>query len=236
MSAHCHPFEFELRRSAMGEVVELSDAFALHLDRCPACRQMFDRAAVPLDSRGFESLNPLTRERLLRLQVTARRSHRRLLAAAAAAAVAVTLGGAGLAVLRTFSPAPPSVAVALVEDHIRYLTEADRWSTQSLEELLHELTAYVDFPVSLPTAGPAELTGARRCYLLGRRAVLAFYQEGRASLSYFVLPAGGVALPREDCGDDGFRCTAQHGFVVVTWERTGLLHGVVGAASRQLAN
>lgn len=227
MSARCESFELELRRAASGASGAISDALALHLDACPACRRTFDRGVVPLDSEGFERVDPLTRDRMLRVPLGAPRSRHRLVVAAAAAVI-VTLGIAALAIVRS-SPVPgPPVAVALVEDHIRYLADASR-SARPSEDLVRDLEAYVDFPVSLPEANPAKLTGVRRCYLLGRRVVLAFYEHDAARLSYFVLPANGLSLPGETCGADDLRCAEEQGYAAVIWRRGGLLHGAVAA-------
>lgn len=226
MSTRCHVFDAELRESATGAAVALSDAFAGHLDDCPKCRRAFDRGVVPLDPAVFERLDARARVRLVGFATRLRPDRRWLVAAAVAV---VLLGFGALAVLRMTGPAPANVEVALVEDHIRYLGSQDRRDARGRQELARDLAAYVDFPFRLPAGEPASLTGARRCYLLGRRVVLAFYEESGVPVSYFVLPAEGLAAAGIACGDGELRCTSEHGFSVVTWRRAGLLHGVVAA-------
>ncbi len=224
MSTRCHAFQTDLRESATGVAVALSDGFARHLDDCPECRRAFDRGAVPLDPSAFERLDASTRARLVGLLIRQRPTQRWL---AAAAAAIVLLGIGVLATLRTTERAPASVEIALVEDHIRYVGAQDRRSPRGHQELAHDLAGYVDFPFRLPEDGTATLTGARRCYLLGRRVVLAFYEEGGVPISYFVLPGAGLTPAGVTCGESDLRCASEHGFSVVTWQRAGRLHGVV---------
>lgn len=230
MTERCHDHEALLNRIAAGEVIEVPDNLATHLDSCTHCRDLFDRGRVPLDDVEKERLDADRRQRLLRTLV-APRGRRIRWRLAAAAVLAIGAASTGLLVLRGFDAAetPAQVTVALVEDHIRYLGRPERRSDLEPAALEKDLQTYVDFPIRLPAVSDIDLTGARRCYLLGRRVALGFYAGEGAELSYFVLPAGGISLPAEDCPAAGFRCESSDGYSVVTWERAGLLHGVVGA-------
>jgi hypothetical protein len=123
------------------------------------------------------------------------------------------------------------LAAALVEDHIRYLDSPERLSGGGHEALERQLRAYVDFPLALPAPPGAELTGVRRCFVLGRRVALGFYRAGDAPLSYFVLPAEGIPLGGAPCrgAGDRLRCAAELGYSVVAWQRSGLVYAVVAA-------
>ena len=222
MISRCHVFEEELRRSSADVPSPLSDAFAEHLDECASCRASYDRGAVPLDIASLESLDPAARARLIGNLVTRHRWQWRWVAVAAAI-VAI----AGLATLRSSRSGATNLEVALVEDHIRYLDLAQRHTPGERSALLRDLDGYVDFPFQLPEVDAATLTGTRRCYLLGRRVVLAFYESRGTPVSYFVLPSDGLRVSGESCGDGALRCAATHGFSVVTWQRAGLLHGIV---------
>lgn len=224
----CHAHRESLERIAAGEPVAVPDSLALHLDTCAECRRLFDRAIVPLEPEALERLAPEARRRLLEVLVS--RSPRRWRRAALAAGVAALALAAGWLVPwpRPAGDSPPLV-MALVEDHIRYLGHPERQNATGRPGAEAELEAYVDFPVTLPAAATAELTGARRCFVLGRRVALGFYQAGNEELSYFLMPAEGVELPEDRCVAGGFRCAAQRGYSLVAWENSGLLHAVVSA-------
>ncbi|HEX9669574.1 MAG TPA: hypothetical protein VGC93_08830 [Thermoanaerobaculia bacterium] len=230
----CHRYSRDLERIACGEVREVPDALALHLDACPECRRAFDRAAVPFAAEAFERLGAADRQRLLQVLVAGRRAAWWQRPALAAAAALLVLAAGWFVPWPRPESAPPSLVAALVEDHIRYLGRPERRSDRGRAALERELQSYVDFPVSLPAIASGHLTGARRCYLLGRRVALGFYAAGARELSYFVLPAEGVPLPPESCSARGLRCGAEGGYFVVTWERSGLVHAVV-AADREAA-
>jgi hypothetical protein len=225
----CRRYSRDLERIGAGEIREVPDALALHLDACPDCRRVFDRAAVPFDRDVFERLGAADRRRLLQVLVAGRRTTWWQRAALAAAVALLALAAGWLVPWPRPEGAAPSMVEALVEDHIRYLGRPERQSALGRAALERELQGYVDFPVSLPAVASGRLTGARRCYLLGRRVALGFYQAGTTPLSYFVLPAQGVPLPRESCSARGLRCGAEEGYVVVTWESSGLVHAVVAA-------
>lgn len=235
MTPECRRHTDELQAVERGGTASVSDDLAFHLDSCPACRLRFDRGALPLDAAAFESLTAKDRRAVLRALVGARSGWWGWWGAAAAVvvlAIAVTWLVASLS-RDSASPrgsSTPSLAEALVEDHIRYLGDPDRADRAGRSELDDRLAGHVDFPVSLPRTSIAELTGARRCFLLGRRVVLAFYQAGGVPVSYFLLPPGGTALPETTCADaPTMRCAAVRGYAIVTWERSGLIHGVVAA-------
>jgi hypothetical protein len=231
-------------QAALGRVMEnpsdaLPDELALHLDACDRCRRFFDRGRVELDPDDFEGLPPTGRARILRAIGSARAAGSRRLVASVVAAGLVLVAASLLYLGLHRSPSMPPVAAALVEDHIRYLNHPDRHGVLTSDRYEADLEAYVDFPVILRELPSARLTGARRCYLLGRRIALAFYDTPQGPASYFVLPAEALVTPGRRCTDDGsFKCEASHGFQIVSWEEAGLIHAFVGpdaAALLQLA-
>ncbi len=235
----CASIQAALRRVMENPSETLPDELALHLDACDHCQLFFDRGRVELDAGAFEELPPTARARMLRAIGSARAARSPRLVAAAVAAGLVLVAGSFLYLdLHRSSPMPP-VGTALVEDHIRYLNRPDRRGVLTPDRYEADLESYVDFPVMLRELPRARLTGARRCYLLGRRAALAFYDTPEGPASYFVFPAEALATPGRRCTDDGdFRCGASHGFQIVSWEEAGLIHAFVGpdaAALLQLA-
>ena len=211
----------------------IPDDLAIHIDRCQHCRSHFDRTRLPLRGEDFEHLSPEARRRLPFVTPGAgpvRAWWLRGVAATAAAAVLVLT----ILVLTRPAPASDGVSVALVEDHIRYLDHADRLAGGGDPAGRARFRDYVDFPVTIPTPDGATLTGARRCFLLGRRAVLVFYATRKGPASYFEFSADGLELPRGSCTEDArFACSAVHGYQVVSWKEAGLVHAFVGA-DRQL--
>ncbi len=207
----------------------LSDEAALHLDTCDRCRRFFDRGRVELDPDAFEELPSAGRVRMLRAIGSARAGGPRRLVAYAVAAGLLLVAGSLLYLGLHRSPSGSVVAAALVEDHIRYLDHPDRRGGLPPERYKTDLESYVDFPVMIPELPQARLTGARRCYLLGRRVALAFYDAPEGPASYFVFAAEGLTLPGKKCSKDGgLKCGASHGFQIVSWEEAGLVRALVG--------
>jgi len=230
-------FRATIRAVADGVVAPISDELALHLDECSHCRHLFDLGKIGLPKEGFEVLDEAARRKLVVALGSARvaRPTRRRWAAGvtvAAAAVAITVG---LAYVVGERPTAARVADALVEDHIRYLGHPDRSGGGDPETLRRYLESYVDFPVELAVPPQSRLTGGRRCFVLGRRVALIFYETPDGPASYFVLAADGLGTPGRDCpGPGGFLCGASHGYRLVSWESAGLLHVLVGSRERTL--
>jgi hypothetical protein len=230
----CSRYQAILNRLLEEPGTAIPDDLAIHLDRCQRCRSHFDRTRLPLRGEDFEHLSPEARRRLRFVARGASRVRARWLrgiAAIAAAAVLVVT----ILVLTRPGPAPDGVSVAVVEDHIRYLDHADRRAGEGDPAERARLRDYVDFPVTIPTPDGATLTGARRCFLLGRRAVLLFYATRKGPASYFEFSADGLELPRGSCTEDArFACSAVHGYEVVSWKEAGLVHAFVGADRQSL--
>ncbi len=238
MSPDCSLHAGEIARVGAGEQPAVSDALALHLDACGPCRGAFDRAAVPLTPDGAATLGEDERRRLLRALIAPpRRAWVRPAVAAALALVAI-LAGWAISPRPAGRPATAGFTAALVEDHIRYLASPERTAGGTREALERRLRSYVDFPLSLPAPPGAELTGVRRCFVLGRRVALGFYRAGESEVSYFVLPAEGLPAAGTPCpgaadtagaagAADRLRCAAELGYSVVAWERSGLTYAVV---------
>lgn len=216
---------------------DLPDEVALHLDRCMECRRRFDAGRLEIDEESFERLGEADRREIVDALAQARSSARRRRTAAIAVAAAAA---AVLVVVVALVPGAgrsggPEVGAALVEDHIRYLHDPGRRSPVDSATAAEALEGYVDFPVRLPEAAELRLTGVRRCYLLGRRVVLAFYDTTAGPVSYFALETDDLRLPGSACpGAPSLACGFETGYRIVSWEEAGLLHAVVGANSDAL--
>lgn len=231
----CNAVQSAVQRLSENPAEPLSDEAALHLDACDRCRRFCDRGRVELDPDAFEALPPAGRARMLRTIGSARAAGPRRMAAAAVAAGLLVLAGSALYLGLHRPPSAREVAGALVEDHIRYLDHQDRREGATPDRYRADLESYVDFPVAIPELPTARLTGARRCYLLNRRVALAFYEAPSGPASYFVFAGEGLALPGRRCPEDGsFKCGASHGYQVVSWEESGLIHAFVGTDATAL--
>lgn len=211
---------------------EIADDIARHLDACSMCRRLFDAGRVDLDPAAFERLSAERREAMVAALAARRAPRWRRWAAAAAVLVAV----AGVLIVSTLGPTEPKdagrVASAFVEDHIRYLRSEDRRAGGEARAVAATLAAYVDFPMRIPDVREGSLTGSRQCYLLDRRAALLFYDTPAGALSYFVVDGDGLDQPGRPCGTvPALACAALKGYRVVSWEKAGLLHAVVGPDS-----
>jgi hypothetical protein len=237
MTRSCETFRPTLKALADGAVEPIGDELALHLDECPACRQRFDLGKIDLPREAFEVLDETARRRMLVTLGSARLARPvgwswPTAAAVAAASLILAVGALHLAVQR---PTAKAVADALAEDHIRYLDHPDRKGGADPAALERHLGSYVDFPVELVVPPDARLTGGRRCFVLGRRVALVFYETPDGPASYFVLAANGLDAPGRGCpGADGFACSAGHGFRLVSWESAGLLHVLIGSRESSL--
>lgn len=226
----CRKFEPTLRRISEHADESVPDDLALHLDSCSACRDLFDRTKIPMSREDFEGMSAQGRVRALRTMGAARAARPWKMAAAAMAAMVLLALAAVFYSQRASSPATDPISIALVEDHIRYLDHPDRRGRSTAEEYRAHLQSYLDFPVTIPSLAGAQLTGARRCFFLGRRAALAFYESPEGPASYFAFLAEDLTLPRDRCTGDGrFACSAVHGYQVVSWKEAGLIHAFVGS-------
>ncbi len=237
MIGACERFRTTIRAVAEGVVVPISDELALHLDGCSRCRHLFDLGKIDLPKEVFEVLDDAPRRKMVVALGSARvlRPTRRRWAAGVTVAAATVVIAVGLAYLRGERPTPARVADALVEDHIRYLDHPDRNSGGDPATLKRYLESYVDFPVELTIPPQSRLTGGRRCFVLGRRVALIFYETPDGPASYFAFAADGLGAPGRVCpGAGGFACGASRGYRLVSWERAGLLHVLVGRRERPL--
>ena len=226
----CGKFEPTLRRILEYADESVPDELALHLDVCPACRDLFNRTKIPMMREDFEGLSAQGRVKLLRTMGAARAARPWKMAAATMAAMLLLALAAAFLAQRTAPRVTDPVSIALVEDHIRFSNHPDRSGQGTAAEYRAYLQSYLDFPVVIPSLVDARLTGARRCFLLGRRAALAFYESAEGPASYFAFPAEDLALPPGHCDGEGrFACAAVHGYQVVSWKEAGLIHAFVGS-------
>jgi len=234
-------FACEHARSAIeglpSAVTDLPDEVALHLDRCVECRRRFEVGRLEIDPEALEQLGEPSRRAIIGALAQARSATRRRRAAVVAAAASAA---AVLAAVLTLVPDAgrsdaPEVGAALVEDHIRYLHDPDRHASAEPATVVGALDGYVDFLVRLPVLADLRLTGGRRCYLLGRRVVLAFYDTSAGPVSYFAFETDDLAPPGSACPSDStLACHIETGYRIVSWEEAGLLHAVVGPNSDAL--
>jgi len=211
---------------------EIPDHVALHLDACGECRRLFDARRVDLDPAVFERLDADRREALVAALAARRAPRWRRWSAAAVVALAV----AATLLLSDLYPRERGdagrVAGAFVEDHIRYLRSEDRRAGGDARPAAGSLAVYVDFPFRVPEMQEGSLTGSRQCYLLDRRAALLFYDAPAGALSYFVVEGDGLEQPGRPCRTvPTLACSAFKGYRLVSWEKAGLLHAVVGPDS-----
>lgn len=237
MSSDCAAWRARLARLESDPATPVGDELARHLDVCPDCRQHFDRGRVELDAAAFGAPDVRRRERVLDALARQRAGAGRRTWRGVAAAALVAAAGVAIWLAMPHEPeADRSVEVALVEDHIRYLGHPDRISGQSRTALEADLADYVDFPVALPAPPAARLTGVRRCYLLGRRVALAFYNTPSGPVSYFALAAADLPPMGSLCArGEELSCAAGDGYHVVAWRDAGLLHAFVGPDATALA-
>lgn len=233
----CRQYEETLQRLLDDPETKVSDDLALHLDDCVNCRTLFDALRVPYDPDSFEILPPAARKRILQALANARSPSRRMMLALTATAVLAVIGLAaaffGYNIIVRDQDRP--IAANIVEDHIRYLTHPDRKSNEDPVRLKAYVDAYVDFPFELPEIPGTVLTGMRRCFLVSRRAALAFYDTPTGPASYFIVAGEGLQVPGTRCaGDERLFCAAIHGYRIVSWEEAGLLHAVVGSDETSL--
>jgi hypothetical protein len=152
-----------------------------------------------------------------------------------AVGLAATIGL--LAMIRVLSPAGAGeeMAAAMVEDHLRVVTDEAIASSDSLV-VARWLAGRLPLAVEVPLFPAARLTGARISALGERRAAVMQYElSGGRTLSYYVLPA--TAPDRHVAGMPTVRYDSHAGFRVAAWQDAGLTHALVGALSEsQLAH
>jgi len=237
MTRPCEKYRSAIREVMGGGATWITDELALHLDTCSECRRVFDLGKIDLPIESFEVLDETARRRIVEALGSARlrmpRSRR--WAAGLTAAAALIVIAIGAAFFSGGRPTTERVADALVEDHIRYLNHPDRKGGGSPPTLESYLESYVDFPVELAIPPTTRLTGGRRCFVLGRRVALLFYETSDGPASYFVFAANGMRPPGIRCSGAGeFSCAASHGYHLVSWQNAGLLHVIVGSRERSL--
>ena len=237
MKNSCGDYQETIQRLPDHLETPLSDDLALHLDECAPCRTLFDGSRVPFDLESFEVLAPASRKRILQALAAVRSQPRGRIPLLAATAGLAAIGFVAALFVSEFQAhnKGQEVAANIVQDHIRYLTHPDRQTDADLAQIKNYLDAYVDFPIEFLESPGTRLTGMRRCFLVDRRAALAFYDTPAGPASYFIVPGEGLRIPGSQCaGDAHLYCAASHGYRMVSWEEAGLLHAVVGSDEASL--
>jgi len=166
-----------------------------HLEGCEQCRAMISalleaKAAVA----STAEVRPIPHS--LRVQVSKlvgqaprkRRVWRVVLTALTAAVIVIALG-TYRSMFGNRSDSARRLTEALVEDHAHYLGAANAIQVPSddPQQIAQAFADQFDFHLKLPNLPGSNLLGARLCWLLGRKAVLTFYQTPAGRFSLFVF-------------------------------------------------
>ena len=152
-----------------------------------------------------------------------------------AAGLAAAIGLLAMIRMLPTGGAGEKMAVAIVEDHMRVVTDEGIASSDSLV-VAQWLAARLPLAIEVPLFPAARLTGARMSAFGGRRAAAMQYElSGGRTLSYYVLSA--TEPNRPSAGMPTVRYASHAGFRVAAWQDAGLTHALVGALSEsQLAD
>lgn len=118
---------------------------------------------------------------------------------------------------------------AVAEDHLQAVNR-EELRTRDRSEARSWLQDRVSFAVEVPRLPAARISGARLCFLGGRRGAVVEYRVDGSPVSYYVMPTDGERSPREEA--DAFRSEARSGYHVVAWRQAGMTHALVGALPR----
>jgi anti-sigma factor RsiW len=180
-----------------------------HLDGCAQCRDLLEGLSALNDAAASTSeVHPLPhslRERLNRLGASRERHSGGWFWTIPALAAVVFLA---LALVRSSqrsnANAVDQLALALVEDHARYLEIPDGIQVASDDpaQVSASFRSRLGFSATLPQLSNTDLLGGRFCWLQGHKALLAFYRSDGKRLSVFVLDREDLArnhLQTEGC-------------------------------------
>lgn len=213
-----------------------------HLEDCESCREFVEEMRafprrlrtklpnqpMPVDARE-RLFTALARERSL-YEPKRRLERVRSLATAGvvAAAVATLLWIAYFEVWWDDEPGLPVPAAA--EDHMRAQHE-ETIETSDPKAIARWLRSRVAFHVHVPEFEGNRVTGARLCFLDGRRGAVLTYEVDGRPLSFYVMPDDGS---RElGVNSSAFRRDVRAGYNVVTWRQSGLSYALIGEHSQR---
>jgi anti-sigma factor (TIGR02949 family) len=207
--------------------LEAAPAIRDHVDGCVSCRRrVAERQAL---SRLVRSMPYAPAPDRLRARVVARTSRPRsigtVLTWAAAAALVLTVGGAGLLVMRSTSARDSALVDEVVNGHVRSLMANHLFDVQSTDQ--HTVKPWflgkLDFAppvVDLASIG-YPLVGGRLDYLGGRPVAALVYQRRQHTINVFVSPMAPMA-PDRTTGVTMLEIMSVRGFHVRHWSRDGM--------------
>ena len=204
--------------------LEAAAATRDHVDGCVSCRRrVAERQAL---SRLVRSMPYAPAPDRLRARVVARtsrpRSIGRVLTWAAAAALALTVGGAGLSVLRSTSTRDSALVEEVVNSHVRSLMANHLFDVQSTDQ--HTVKPWflgkLDFAPPVVDLAPIgyPLVGGRLDYLGGRPVAALVYQRRQHTINVFVSPMA----PDGITGVTTLETMSVRGFHVRHWSRDAM--------------
>ncbi len=211
-----------------------------HLQDCATCQEWREdehawraalREKLPTDETPYR-----VKERLFAALAEARvgsvgksRSRRSVLAVLVASCLVIALGG--FVVWRQASHDGLIVAT-LSEDHLLYSSDSDpaEFSSPEPKMVAEWLSDRVEFAITVPQLPGARLLGGRLSTLADRRMAVTFYEIAGRRLSFFQMPAQGLAtrsLRRMNLNGREFRCGHRKGVEVMTWTNRDVLFALV---------
>jgi anti-sigma factor RsiW len=216
-------------REATADIVAARE-HASQCDACGAFLQDMQRIAERIGRTAPRPTAPAeVRDRLFKAIARARTASgaparaawlRRTAIAGAVGFLVVALGLLGYLTVRGGLPGSHDALGSIVEDRLRTQKGAGLVSSDSLQ-VAGWLAERLPFAVQVPLFPEARLTGAR--LLVDEQksgAVVEYMAQGRL-LTYYVLPGGGVGLPRQ------VQVSSRDGYRVASWHDAGLTHALV---------
>jgi anti-sigma factor RsiW len=216
-------------REATAEIVAARE----HASQCDACGAFLQDMRRIAEGIGRTAPRPTApaevRDRLFKAIARARTASgaparatrlRRTAIAGAAGFLVVALGWLGYLTVRGGVAGSHDPLGSIVEDRLRSQQGAALVSSDSLQ-VARWLAERLPFAVQVPLFPEARLTGARLLVDDQKSgAVVEYVAQGR-QLTYYVLPGGGVGLPRQ------VQVASRDGYRVASWHDAGLTHALV---------
>lgn len=215
-------------REATAEIMAARE----HAGRCADCRGFLDdmrrlgagvREAVPRTVAPME-----VRDRLFRSIALARTrgadrtagSWRRRLGAGLAGALLLSGAWLGWHAASSSPSLQRDALAAIAEDHLQAQRSAGLISSDSVE-VARWLRDRLPFGVEVPLFPDARLTGARLLLVGGQSGAVVEYAIAGRPLSYYILPGGASAEPRQ------VRVASRAGYQIASWDDAGLTHALI---------
>lgn len=214
-------------REATAEVIAARE----HAAGCAACQEFFHDMQHLGRQIGHAAPRPTApaemRDRLFRAIALARTSAapvsrvrlRQMIVAGASALLVIGLSWIGYLAVHDRSEGADVVG-SIVEDRLRSQKSVGLASSDSLH-VAEWLAERLPFAVQVPIFPDARLVGARLLVDDRRSGAVVEYAVQGLVLTYYVLPGGGVGLPRQ------VQVASRDGYRVASWHDAGLTHALV---------